>query len=211
MLRFNLFNAFLLLSLNIISAQKDTTRLKIGIGSGIGFFYPRAINNYINHQHHKDQNNSSNYIVTNYFINNTNSYTFLSNLEIRNINEAAISGTSQYDKNNNINQYYFWRLSTGGCLNYKIQISDIFSFRPGIGILAHYLRFNNYHHFTMGERIQLNFDFINNEIITFESYVATDFASTNINNPNIKELNYSGFLIGAIIYLNIFKGNTAYF
>ena len=198
--------AFCISFSSFLFGQKDTSQFKIGAGGGMGFFNPIDVNKYISDyisSYNGRMESGFSDVIMNVFGLVSASYTFKSNVEFRGTFECAVAPKVITATNGDGKNFAFWRFSPGISLNYKIPISDLITMKPQLGLFYHQMSFEGYSAGNIGERLQINFDYVSTDNFVFEFFVGMDLAKANTNSSSLKTLSYSGGIFGLAAFLNI--------
>lgn len=179
--------------------------VKPGLGIGLGFFYPTAVNDYI----HDDL---SNYITTNealymnYLLRGSVEIRFINNFGIEPVIETAFAPKIVIGADEN---YLFGRVSPGILANVYIPVGHRRnSFFLGAGAMYHHMWFKGYTGNTIGPAFQAGLSLYFGRVFNPRVFAGFNYAKANGENgngqghPSELELAYTDFHIGIIIPLS---------
>lgn len=181
------------------SGTIENNGLFIGIGTGLGIFYPNDVNEYI-------KTATSNILTdqefSDMFVNGVGrlsiSNKFNSKFELALVTEFAIatSTIAEYGTDD-LTIYTFTRVSPGILSKFYFPIkSGRHAFYIAPGVNYHFMKFEEFEANNFGGKLQLGLSF-NFKKFSLQPYMSIDYATATDNSqPNSLELNYSGLQLG---------------
>lgn len=179
------------------------------VGYSIGFFYPKAVNQYLEDLYSMYTFESGfPEIIINYYLNLGYSHTIQKNFDIEFLGDIAWAPKFIVITNGPSDFHSYWKFSGGILPQIKIPMKEDFLFISA-GPSYNFLKFHSNEGSALGFKTKLGY--IYNKRQGFQVFGMFDYAKTDIDRPSIfsgpsgyvPELSYVNFSIGANFYFGL--------